>query len=612
MSHSPAPTVRSASNDASKSLTAIGWLAAALVIGLLVLGVGWYQYLQIDRVTQASVRGRDNLIWDFYKLELQLANVQLALREVRAQPARSNAVAELVDEYNILVSQVQLLQTLNSGLVMRGHESFASAMVAAHAFIDKTDVYLAETPKLLTSSVVQGLLRDSAELRRPLHRLVLDAYLVENERASTELKEIRRFTVYYGMTSTFLIVLTLWAGWLVLRNLTFKQRRQAQQSEVLREKKDLAEAAAQAKSRFLSAASHDLRQPAHALGLFVSQLAPMATNPQARRLLAGANAAVQDMQNMLDGLFDLSRLDAPTTQVQLKALPLESVFEQLRNGFGCDAAAKGLRLRVRGTDVWVHSDPVLLHRILLNLVSNAIRYTDNGAVLVACRPGRQAGSVRLEVRDSGVGIAPADHDKIFQEFHQVNNPQRDRTKGLGVGLAIVQRCCRLLNTTITVRSALGCGACFSLTLARVASQNTALRADGGAETLANELVGLRVLVVDDDALGCEALAGLLASWGCRVTAVHGLQDALAQCQRGQWPDLIVSDFRLADAQNGVTLVHVLRERAGRPIAACVISGDTDAKVVQQVQAAGLVLLGKPVRPAKLRGLLRHLVSERVD
>jgi len=213
--------VRSASNDASKSLTAIGWLAAALVIGLLVLGVGWYQYLQIDRVTQASVRGRDNLIWDFYKLELQLANVQLALREVRAQPARSNAVAELVDEYNILVSQVQLLQTLNSGLVMRGHESFASAMVAAHAFIDKTDVYLAETPKLLTSSVVQGLLRDSAALRRPLHRLVLDAYLVENERASTELKEIRRFTVYYGLTSTFLIVLTLWAGWLVLRNLTF-------------------------------------------------------------------------------------------------------------------------------------------------------------------------------------------------------------------------------------------------------------------------------------------------------------------------------------------------------------------------------------------------------
>jgi len=175
--------------------------------------------------------------------------------------------------------------------------------------------------------------------------------------------------------------------------------------------------------------------------------------------------------------------------------------------------------------------------------------------------------VRLEIRDSGIGIAAHDHEAIFQEFHQVSNPQRDRTKGLGVGLAIVQRCARLLDTTVTVRSAPGCGACFAFTLARVLGESEAARNDVPAATRSNELAGLRVLVVDDDALGCETLAGLLTSWGCRVTAACDLADALAQCQGGAWPDLIVSDFRLADAQNGVMLICALREQAGRDMAA---------------------------------------------
>jgi len=585
-------------------------LLAALTIPLAVSGMGWFQYQQIDRVTLASERGRDNLVWDFYKLELQLANVQLALHQVQTQPGQTGPLAEAVNQYNIFVSQVQLFETLNSGQVMRETASFGTARAAAQAYIDKTDPHLAELPRTLAAPVLQTLLQSSQQLRAPIHRLVLDAYLVENQRANTRFQEIRRFTVYYGVTLTVLIVLMLWVGWLVLRNQSLTERRHLEQREQLREKKEMAEATAQAKSRFLSTASHDLRQPAHALGLFVSQLTALAQEPQARHLVACANAAVLDMQNMLDGLFDMSRLEASSTQVRIKTFALEPLFEQLRSAYGESAAAKGLRLRIRSTRVWVKSDPVLLHRILLNLISNAVRYTEHGSVLVACRPGSTPGCVQLEVRDSGIGIAAEDHEKIFQEFQQIDNPQRDRAKGLGVGLSIVDRCSRLLNQPVRLQSALGCGARFSFAVDCVPEPSAGAPEEALAAQAGNELMGLPALLIEDDALGRDGMAGLLASWGCRVTAVDGAQAALAHCRQGPWPAFIISDFRLAGGQNGVDVIGALRALAGYSVAACVISGDTDVRTMQKAQSAGLVLLGKPVRPAKLRGLLRNLLREK--
>lgn len=585
------------------------WLAAALSILLAVSGMGWFQYRQIDHVTLASERGRDNLTWHFYRLELELANVQLTLHAVQAQPDQPQALAEAVSQYNIFVSQVHLFKNLNSGDVMHEQASFGTAMAAANAFIETTDVHLAELPRTLAAPVLHQLLQDSQQLRILIHRLVLDAYRKENQRTNAQFQDIRRFTGYYGLMASFLIVLMLWAGWLVLRNLSLSERRHLAQREQLREKKELAEAVALEKSRFLSTASHDLRQPAHALGLFVSQLTPLVQEPQAKHLVACANVAVQAMQNMLDDLFDLSRLEASSTPVRLQAVALEPLFQQLRNDYAEKAATKGLRLRIRPTRVWVRSDPVLLYRILLNLVCNALRYTDRGSVLVACRPTLNPGWVRLEVRDSGIGIAAENHTKIFQEFHQVDNPQRDRTKGLGMGLSIVERCSQLLQQTVQVRSALGGGSVFSFELECVPAAPVDAPEAVLVEPVMNELLGLRALVVDDDALGREALAGLLASWGCKVTAVESAQAAVVHCQQGVWPDLIISDYRLAEGHNGVDTIGQLRQLVGHDIAACVISGDTDAQVTQQVQSAGLVLLGKPVRPAKLRGLLRHLVRQ---
>jgi len=583
-------------------------LAVAAATLLVVAGLGWFQYQQIVHVTLASIKGQGNLAWNFSKLELQLGNYQAALREVQGQGSSPLLLEDLSNQYNIFVSQVQLLQSVDSSTVMQTRDSFQIALAAANAYIDRADLYLTEVPPFLDQGVARQLLQDSQDLRTEVHRLALDAYHVETARATASLQEIRRFTLVYGLTSTLLIVLTLGMGWLTMRRLTAMSRLQQQHSALLQAKKDLAESANQAKSRFLSAASHDLRQPAHALGLFMSQLLPLPLEPPARHLVDCANEAVRDMQAMLDGMFDLSRLDAESTHSQIRPFAISSVLTSLRNGFAAEASGKGLRSRVRPCHAWVDSDPVLLQRILHNLVSNAIRYTRHGSVLVACRQAGNARQLHIEVRDSGIGIAPQDHERIFLEFFQVDNPQRDRRQGLGVGLSIVQRCCRLLNLPLSLRSNLGCGTTYRLSLPLANPRPTAAPEPLALAAVKNDLANARVLVIEDDAMNRDALAGLLASWGCQVLVAQDLASALAQCQAEPWPDVIVSDYRLAGSLTGLDIIQAVRARAGRHLPAYVISGDTQPHVTQRVHAAGLVLLSKPVRPAKLRGLLRHLLQ----
>ena len=377
----------------------------------------------------------------------------------------------------------------------------------------------------------------------------------------------------------------------------------------LREKRDEAEQANLAKSRFLAAASHDLRQPAHALGMFMERLDQVAVDSQFRGLVTSANAAVREMQDMLDGMFDLSHLEAESTQAQIQTFPISDLFDALRNGLTSEALTKGLRLRIRPSSAWLRSDATLLRRILLNLVGNAIRYTRQGTVLVACRPTQSGTHVRLEVRDSGIGIAPEDHEKVFQEFYQVSNPQRDRRLGLGVGLSIVERCCALLSHPLSLRSSVGEGTCVSITVPLTNARPGVFDKDALLSPAPGESGNRHVMVIEDDVMGRDALTGLLQSWGYSVVAAEGAQMAVGMLRRDQPPSLIISDLRLGGGINGIDAVQMLREAAGQQIAACVISGDTDANVRLQVQTAGLVLLSKPVRPAKLRSLLRYLTQD---
>lgn len=387
------------------------------------------------------------------------------------------------------------------------------------------------------------------------------------------------------------------------------EQRIATATQALREKKEEAETAALSKSRFLAAASHDLRQPMHALGMFVARLAQLPHDAPTAHLIGNLEASVRALQELLDGLLDVSRLETQAVQVQLRAFALADLFEQLRASLALTAQQKGLGLRVRPTQVWLLSDSALLHRILLNLLSNALRYTSTGNVLLACRVGADGQHVRIEVWDSGMGIAPEHQSAVFKEFFQVGNSERDRNKGQGLGLSIVERSAQLLGYPLHMRSSLGQGTRFSLRVPLAPPGAAHERRSTLRPPVFEDIAGLRVLVIEDDPLVRDALVSLLTSWRVEVAVAEGLATALALLQGGPepyLPDVIVADYRLREDENGVEVIRQLRSVAGQPIPACLISGDAEAALIQAAATASLTLLQKPVRPAKLRSLLRRL------
>ena len=379
-------------------------------------------------------------------------------------------------------------------------------------------------------------------------------------------------------------------------------------TEALREKKEEAENATLSKSRFLAAASHDLRQPTHALGMFVARLAQLPHDSQTSGLINNLEDSVLAMQDLLDALLDISRLDAHAVPVQLSSFPIENVFEKVRATFALVAQEKELRFHVRSSAVWVHSDAGLLHRVLMNLVSNALKYTQTGGVVVACRLSSGGQKIRLEVWDSGQGIAPEHHQAIFTEFFQVGNVERNRSRGLGLGLNIVHRTLKLLGYPLNLCSHPGQGSRFSFEVP-TAMPGFALGLARQEDTAPlQEFEGCQVLVVEDDVLALAALESLLASWGCQVRGAVGLAEALAHLNGGWVPDLIISDYRLPDGANGFDMIRQVRDLAGEDIAACLMSGDMDQALNLASKEAQLTLLNKPVRPAKLRSLIRNLLK----
>lgn len=388
------------------------------------------------------------------------------------------------------------------------------------------------------------------------------------------------------------------------------ERRILLATEALRDKKEEAESATLSKSRFLAAASHDLRQPTHALGMFVARLAQLPHDPQTTSLVKNLEDSVLVMQDLLDGLLDISRLEANAAPVCLSTFPVEAIFERLRGTFALVAQEKGLYLKVRKSPVWITSDAALLQRVLINLVSNALKYTSTGGVVVACRglTGGLAGGqkIRLEVWDSGQGIAPEYHQTIFTEFFQIGNRERNRTQGLGLGLSIVKRALQLLEHPLALCSRLGQGSRFSFELSCAPAE---LALPGPLEVVvpAREFEGRRVLLIEDDVLVLAALESLLTSWGCESRGAVGALEALVLLERGWVPDLIISDYQLPQGGSGIEIIAQIRARLGRAVPACLMSGDMNQGLIQASKAVHLTLLHKPVRPAKLRSLVRHLL-----
>jgi signal transduction histidine kinase/CheY-like chemotaxis protein len=355
-----------------------------------------------------------------------------------------------------------------------------------------------------------------------------------------------------------------------------------------------------AKSRFIAAASHDLRQPLHALGLWVAQLRNPLARRERTRLIERIAGAVGEMNELFNGLLDVSKLDAGILAAELSDFPIADLFAKIERTFAQAARDKGLSLRVIPTRAWVRSDRILLERIMLNLVSNAIRYTASGGVLVGGR--RRGEKLRIEVWDTGPGIAESQQQYIFDEFYQIPDPDRDRRGGLGLGLALVERFRRLLDHPIALTSRLGRGSCFSIEVP-LCPPGPRREALAGSSDAAPVSVGEAVvLVVDDDPMVLEAMRGLLESWGCR-TITGGSHEAIAaRVAEGPKPDLIIADFHLSGGRTGIETIEHVRAAFGTAIPAFLVSGDTSPERLQQARAQGYTLLHKPVSPMTLRSL----------
>lgn len=392
------------------------------------------------------------------------------------------------------------------------------------------------------------------------------------------------------------------------------QERTAELVEVNRqlvEAKNEAETANRSKTSFLAAASHDLLQPLNAARLFVSAMDGLALPERPRALVQQASTALDSVEDLLEALFEISRLDAGAIQPEVSDHALGAILNALRVEFAPLAAAGGLAFDVPETGLWVRSDARLLRRVLQNFVSNAIRYTEAGSVRVEV--SEEAGAdglgamVRVTVRDTGPGIAEADREEIFAEFRRVGKTQK--IPGKGLGLAIVRRVSSMLGHAIELDTAPGAGAAFSIVLPRVAPVMLP-PAQAPVATAAGRMGGM-VLVIDNDPAILAGMEALLENWGLEVVVARGPADPAARAALAQGPALLIVDYHLDDGLTGEEALADLRARGavqlgGRVIPAVFITADRSEETKARLAAQSLPLLNKPVKPAQLRALLRQL------
>lgn len=390
-------------------------------------------------------------------------------------------------------------------------------------------------------------------------------------------------------------------------------RRQRRREDAMRRaeqaKKEDAERAHAEKSRFLAAISHDLRQPMYALGLSIDGLEHARLTGPFETLVPEMRSALSSIHALLDSLLFMSRLETGKVEARFSTVDAGRLLERLRLTFEAQAQRKNLRLTVIPCVAPIRSDPVLLERIMANLVGNAIRYTESGGILVAAR--RRSGGVLFQVWDTGPGIADCDRETIFEEFFRVprDNGAGAGDGGAGLGLAIVRNCARLVGCDVSVASRVGRGSCFSVLVPP---------GDGAAEAQSSApmplpaaqgpLRGMRVLVVDDDAPVRRALSASLALRGCQAVPAASLREVEKLCAQGARPDAVITDYDLGGGETGLDVVRYLRAAHGDEVAVVVLTGDTSAGTAARIRAADLPLLYKPVAPGELVAMLQGLVA----
>jgi len=366
-----------------------------------------------------------------------------------------------------------------------------------------------------------------------------------------------------------------------------------------------------AKSRFLAMASHDLRQPLHALGLFIAQLRMPLRSGERTRTIELVDATRKEMDEMLNSLLDMSKLDAGILVPTITEFPIARLLQKIETTFDQATRETGLRLRVRRSDAWVRSDAMLLERILLNLVSNAVRYTLRGGIIVGCR--RRGQMLRIEVWDSGPGIPEDQKQNIFGEFFQLAARDRNRYGSMGLGLAIVDRLRLLLNHPIDLASTVGRGSRFAILVPMADACDTSAEPVESYHPAAFAVEGKVVLVIADAPIVQEGTGGLLGRWGYTVLTTASDEAALVRlAERQQRPDLIISDYHLANGKTGIRAIEQINAAFGSSIPAILISGDTAPEPARESRDKGYILLHKPVDPMRLRAVMHELLMDHDD
>ncbi|MDP4004242.1 hybrid sensor histidine kinase/response regulator [Methylobacterium sp. NEAU K] len=386
--------------------------------------------------------------------------------------------------------------------------------------------------------------------------------------------------------------------------LTGLMHRLERSNEALAAAKEEAETANRSKTRFLAAASHDLLQPVNAARLSISALGDLALPPEARTIAGQVERGLQTIEDLIKTLLDISKLDAGIVRPQVQAVFLPDLLAEMAGSFKPFAERKGLRLSVRCPDLTVTTDVLLLQRIIQNLVSNAVRYTSAGGIVVAAR--RRAGGVRIEVIDTGCGIAAEERELVFDEFFRGGaRTCAGEEPGLGLGLSIVRRMALALDHRLTLASRPGHGTRVTLALPLSPVPAAAVP----PAPVATRLSGAHVLVVENDASTADALARLLQNWDARVSTFRDLSGVRAAMEAGAAePDILVLDYHLDDGACGLDVAAYLRETRGDPLPVIVTTADHSSEVEALVAQAGAELVRKPIKPAQLRSLLTYMLA----
>lgn len=381
----------------------------------------------------------------------------------------------------------------------------------------------------------------------------------------------------------------------------------------LSKQKEQAEQANIAKSKFLAAASHDLRQPLHALSLFTSVLDESIQYPKVRKVVEQINASVNALQSLFNALLDISRLEAGVMVVEKTDFRLQTLLGKLANDFNPQAEEKGLQLVWPTSPDIVYSDPALLEQILRNYLSNAIRYTRAGTIEIICQT--QDKQLSIQVKDTGIGIAPEDQQSIFTDFYQLNNPERDRGKGLGLGLAIVERIAGLLKHSIKIESIPGQGSVFSVYV-DISHADMSEQSDCQIEQqITSDFSETTIVVIDDDINAREGTEALLTIWGYDALVAANIDDAIAGLKaKRKTPHGIIADYRLRNDRTGIEAIQQIHKEYHSTIPALIVTGDIATERLREVNNSGLQLLHKPVSSVKLRVFARnvHLYQQQVQ